>query len=334
MRTRMKITAWGAVLLLFPGLLSCQKSNPSQLTYDHRSYALYPVLFDEAPEIPSPLTTKDGREFVVCLTHDYRFTIIPVTVENGGTLDYRKDLWWGKGRQLVVDTADFPTLAETGLHSETELNQTKTITGKSIAQITRIGRPGQYSTAGFLSQDEDIIPVLRADNRLVGQLGLIHPEMARPLFHIFNVMLTVKKDSGRGNIRGILYNNRTILLNFEGGKGWQESIFDDEILGYWGIDIQRELDRDEQDFLQRKYVDLTADGRDSLAARLSTIHTGEMVPYYIMRYGFYEGHTPYRTDPIAIAFIFGLRSIAEIEQAFDGRLPQAMNEHFAHDNCS
>ena len=36
---------------------------------------------------------------------------------------------------------------------------------------------------------------------------------------------------------------------------------------------------------------------------------------YIMCYGFYEGHTEYRTDPIAIVFIFGLRSIEEIEDA-------------------
>jgi len=45
-----------------------------------------------------------------------------------------------------------------------------------------------------------------------------------------------------------------------------------------------------------------------------------MLPYYIMRYGFYEGHTDYRADPIAIAFIFGMRSLEEIEAAFEGRL--------------
>ena len=37
------------------------------------------------------------------------------------------------------------------------------------------------------------------------------------------------------------------------------------------------------------------------------------VPFYIMRYGFYEGHTSYRADPIAIACIFGLRSLQQIE---------------------
>jgi len=53
-----------------------------------------------------------------------------------------------------------------------------------------------------------------------------------------------------------------------------------------------------------------------------------MAPYYIMRYGFYEGHTDYRADPIAIAFIFGMKSIEEIEKAFEGNLYIALTEHF------
>jgi hypothetical protein len=65
-----------------------------------------------------------------------------------------------------------------------------------------------------------------------------------------------------------------------------------------------------------------------LLKKLSHIHTGEMVPYYIMRYGFYEGHTDYRADPVAISFIFGLRSIQEIEAAFKGNLNKALTEHF------
>jgi len=53
-----------------------------------------------------------------------------------------------------------------------------------------------------------------------------------------------------------------------------------------------------------------------------------MLPYYIMRYGFYEGHTDYRADPIAIAFIFGMRSLEEIEAAFEGRLYEVLTQHF------
>jgi hypothetical protein len=62
--------------------------------------------------------------------------------------------------------------------------------------------------------------------------------------------------------------------------------------------------------------------------------TGEMVPFCIMRYGFYEGHTGYRADPIAISFIFGLRSLEEIEKAFEGNLYKALTEDFARENIS
>ena len=65
-----------------------------------------------------------------------------------------------------------------------------------------------------------------------------------------------------------------------------------------------------------------------LVKRLSHILTGEMEPYYVMRYGFYEGHTDYRVDPVAIAFIFGLRSLEEIEAAFPNRLHEILTGHF------
>jgi hypothetical protein len=53
-----------------------------------------------------------------------------------------------------------------------------------------------------------------------------------------------------------------------------------------------------------------------------------MEPYYIKRYGFYEGHTEYRVDPIAIAATFGLKPMAEIDKAFNGRLDRVLVDHF------
>ena len=53
-----------------------------------------------------------------------------------------------------------------------------------------------------------------------------------------------------------------------------------------------------------------------------------MEPYYVMRYGFYEGHTSWRVDPITIAFIFGLKSLDEIEAAFPDNLYEALTGHF------
>lgn len=53
-----------------------------------------------------------------------------------------------------------------------------------------------------------------------------------------------------------------------------------------------------------------------------------MHPQYIMRYGFYEGHTYWRTDPVAIAFIFSLKDLEEMEEAFPTKLYEILTGHF------
>ncbi len=80
-------------------------------------------------------------------------------------------------------------------------------------------------------------------------------------------------------------------------------------------------------YLQKHYPNLDADKMSEFVKKLPYIHTGEMVPYYIMHYGFYEGHTSYRADPIAIAFIFGLRSIEQMEEAFKGTFYETLTGH-------
>jgi len=129
----------------------------------------------------------------------------------------------------------------------------------------------------------------------------------------------------------ILYNGQKVSVKAEGTKGWQESLFDDEIMGKFQIEIWRQPDRDEKAFLREKYPNLTKDQMAAFLKKLSNIHTGEMVPYYIMRYGFYEGHTDYRADPVAIAWIFGLRSLEQIEAAFPGRLNKVLTQHFTRE---
>ena len=69
-----------------------------------------------------------------------------------------------------------------------------------------------------------------------------------------------------------------------------------------------------------------------LENKLSSMHFSEMAPFYIMRYGFYEGHTNYRTDPIAISFVFGLRSLVELEKTFKGKLYTTLMNHFTQKN--
>ncbi|MCK4789290.1 MAG: hypothetical protein KAV87_36445 [Desulfobacteraceae bacterium] len=319
-------------------LMASQETQIKIQTRTKESLKFFPHTYDQCPELPSPYTMKDGTEILVGITKDNKFTLIPVTVEKGESLGYReKD--WDKIRILEIDGEDFPTLARTGLHSEIELDCTRRITGRSIAEITDSGRPEGSSGWGFMGQDEDIISVLKGDNRLAKKLGPTHPQLARPLFHVWNIARWISYTSrsvGRsiGGIDYFLYNKRKVRLISAGGRGWQSSIFNDEILGMYHLEFSIELTEDEKAFLQEKYSNLSDEQMAGFQKMLSRIHTGEMVPFYIMRYGFYEGHTGYRADPIAISFIFGLRSLEEIEKAFEGNLYKALTEHFTRENIS
>jgi len=319
-------------------LMASQETQTKQHTQTKESLKFYPHTYDQCPELPSPCTMEDGTEIVVAFTKDNKCMLIPVTVEKGEPLGYR-EREWDKIGILEVDAEDFPTLARTGLHSEIELDYTRWITDRSIAEITDSGRPGGSSGEGFMSQEEDIISVLKGDNRLVKKLGLIHPQLAKSLFHVWNIIRWVNYKSrsvGRsiGSIDHFLYNKRKVRLISAGGRGWQNSIFNDEILGMYQIEFCIELDEDEKAFLRGKYSNLSDEQMTDFQKVLSHIHTGEMVPFYIMRYGFYEGHTGYRADPIAISLIFGLRSLQEIEKAFEGNLYKALTEHFTRENIS
>ena len=111
-------------------------------------------------------------------------------------------------------------------------------------------------------------------------------------------------------------------------KTFLQSIFNDNIFGMYHLEMWRELNAAEKEYFSNKYSNLSEEELHGLMKKLSHIHTGEMVPYYAMRYGFYEGHTGYRADPIAIALIYGLKSLEEIEKAFDGNLDKVLTNHF------
>jgi len=317
-------------------LTASQETQAKQHPQIKEFLKFFPHTYDQCPELPSPYTMEDGTEIVVAITKDNKFTLIPVTVEKGEPLGYREKEW-DKIGILEVDAEDFPTLARTGLHSEIELDYTKRITGRSIAEITDSGRPEGSSGAGFMSQEEDIISVLKGDNRLVKKLGLTHPQLAKTLFHVWNIARWISYTSrsvGRsiGGIDYFMYNRRKVRLISAGGRGWQSSIFNDEILGMYHLEFCIELDEEENAFLGEKYSNLINEQMTDFQKMLSHIHTGEMVPFYIMRYGFYEGHTGYRADPIAISLIFGLKSLEEIEKAFEENLHKALTEHFTKEN--
>lgn len=314
------------VLLCLLTFVFLREGRPQEALQVEESLKLYPHTYDRMPQIPSPYTMKDGTEIVVAFTMSEKYVCLPVTVENGEPLIYaRGGGQMGKGKQLEVDSKDFPSLSETGFHSEIELDQTKTITDRSVGLITEIGRPERSSGAGFMSHDEDIISVLKGDNRLVQKMGLTHPQTAKGLFHVWNlVFLPLEHES----IEFLMYNGKKIFFEIRGSRGWQDSIFDDEIQGQYTLKIWRDLESGEKEFINKHYSHLNEDRIAELIEGLSSIETGEMAIYYIMRYGFYEGHTDYRADPIDIAFIFGMRNLEELDDAFDGNLHKFLKEHF------
>ena len=307
-------------------------ATPTVVTIQERHLPVYPSPLPAGLTPPSPGTTKEGHEYLVVHTAAGANAVVLVTVENGPLhLQYGAEKI-GQGEQLKVNAGDFPTLAATGLHSPAELERTRSITGKPVAEITRLGRPGMASGIGFLAEDEGVLSVLRGDNEMVRRLGLTHPDLARPLFHVWNLLLREyelgKLGRFKDDVGSFWYHGREIHLRSQRTKGFQESIFNDEIKGAFDIELWRELDVGEREFLNAAYAHLRTAEREALNGRLTRLRTGEMEPYYIMRYGFYEGHTEYRVDPIALAVTFGLKPLTEIEKAFPGELHRVLTNHF------
>jgi hypothetical protein len=313
------------ILILFV-LFSIHLSGQNQIIdISEFSCTLYPGLNEDIPELPSPFLGSDGNEYVIAVNIDNKYAIIPVSLSNDR----------GICKQLVVDTFDFPDLAKTGLHKDSSFIELETITGKTLSEITTDGRPGGLSSDGFMASDEDVLSVLIGDNQIVKRLDLTHPQLAKPLFHVLNMMdedLNLDRWNMRihqwDHITYFFYNKKKINVIARDTKGGQKSIFNDGIGGAFHITLWREFDDEEIEFLKKIYNHLTSEQFSELKKLLSTIDTGEMEPQYIMRYGFYEGHTGWRTDPVAISFIFGLRMLSELEEIYTETLYEVLTTHF------
>jgi hypothetical protein len=300
-------------------LISCDaQTNTAGQTGE---FVFYPEVNDKRPDLPSPFISDEGEEYITAVTKEGKYAIIRATPGND----------WGICKQLIVDTLDFPALAETGLHSEERLNNLQTITGWSLDTITELGRPGRLSQGGFMAENETILSVLQGDNELVSRMGLTHPQMARPLFHVLNMMdtdLALERWNMAihqwDHIRSFFYNGQHVQIEAHDTKGGQQSIFNDGIQGAFFMIIWRDLSQEERQFLQERYGHLSPEQMEELITRLSKFTTGEMQPQYIMRYGFYEGHTFWRVDPVAMAFIFGFKSLEELDGIFEGRLDEVL----------
>lgn len=298
-----------------------------------RALPVYPQLLEQPPGVTSPCVAEDGTELVTARTRDGRYALVEVTVPDWS----QEEVKYFGDNVLAADAADFPSLARTGLHAEAELAGAKSINGRPIAEINEEARPGRLSTAGFLAEDEDVLSVLLGDNRLVRTLGLTHPRLARPLLHMWNLILQEQRHA-RGAWNGgshawvyfdhFLYNGRRISYQAHFTKGGQKSPFGDGFDGGAHVFLRREIEPAEAKFLEVRYRRLGPQKFEALKGLLFGLTSGEMEPFYIVRYGFYEGHTEWRVDPIAIASIFGLRTLHELEAAFPGRLTDVLSGHF------
>jgi len=300
---------------------------------DSEIILFFPEFSTGERDISSPGLSENSRELVLVKGENGKFTWFDATVENGEPFDYKNRLY-GKGNQLMADENDFPHLAKKGFHDVTELHNTKMITGRSVSQITIDGRPWGSSGVGFMADDETIMSVILADNQIVEKLGCTHPDLARPLFHLWNISQKISSYNEKhqtGEIfqpAALIYNGNEVKIKITGSRGWQESIFNDEILGTGHIEMGRDLTQSETAFIDKQYSFLTDEQRDNLKKSLSWIHTGEMVLFYISRYGFYEGHTEYRADPVTIALVFGLTTIEAAHHACGDNLFNYYNMHF------
>jgi hypothetical protein len=315
-------------LLLFLYLISCQSFSKTpaekQIIYQNEYISMYPNILPEMPALPSPYTFQDSIEVVVIQLKNQGFSVVPVTVENGEPYSCQFNLQ-GKGKQLQVNR-EIPGLYVTGLYSEQELEQSEYFGRRSLAVLNIIAKPGAFSSAGFIAEDENIKSVFIGDNRLVKKMDLKHRQLAIPLFQVWNLLREIRTD-----ISYMFYNNLKIPVRGSPTKNYQDSIFHDEIQGTWDISIWRELLEEEEKFLNSHYTSLSPEDLSELKYKLSHLRIGEMHPFYIMRYGFYEGHTFWRADPIVISFIFGLKSLPEIENYFKCNLYYVLTQHYTEE---
>ncbi|MBE0565594.1 MAG: hypothetical protein IH621_06555 [Krumholzibacteria bacterium] len=301
-------------------LLCLVLSLPATLDHAGRTYPLYPATTETCPDLPSPLDAR-GREYVIVELKDGTFGLIDVT---------RAD----HPEQVSADD-EFPHLAATGLHDQAGLAFLTSLNGRPLADIDRDARPGALSADGFLAADESVRAVITGDDRLVRAMGLTHPDLARPLWHIWNLM-QIDLDLGRWNmahhrwenIRRMKYNGCWIFLDAHDTKGGQQSPFGDGLEGAFWMVFWRPVPVAEQEWLHERYGHHGPTGWNELLGRLTRIYTGEMEAFTITRYGFYEGHTDWRVDPLGAAWLFGLRSFPELEAAFPGELDRAVLEHW------
>jgi len=163
-------------------------------------------------------------------------------------------------------------------NSDTVIDRMNSLTDKTVAEIESDARPGGLSRSGFLDDIESFKKRLKTDNDFVLGKGYTHQALAEPLFAVMDILDAIDAD----RFDDFTYRGQHYKASYETYRGFQVSLFNDGMLA-------------DQDYT----VTNLATGKE--------LRFSPLVPYYIARYGFYEGNTSYRVDPAEIIETFQLR---------------------------
>ena len=265
----------------------------------NRAMPPYPETLAVRPALPSPTTASDGTDLVVMLTREGRWAVVPANPKDAEA----------RVQQRRVDAHDFPTLRA----DRPALGCGSRAVGddhRPLARRDRRPRPAGRSLDGGLPGRRRGRPERPRRRQPAGGRARAHPPAARP------PALAPPFTARRGRGRGPRHQGRT------------------------GVDLRRRP----RGLLPHRDPAVADAGRGGVSpaeVRPPSPRTvgpprgaaerdapGEIEPHYVQWYGFYQGHTTWRVDPIAIAFVLGLRALDEIEAAFPGRLDEALTAHF------
>ena len=139
-------------------------------------------------------------------------------------------------------------------------------------------RPGQYSQAGFLAQGEDLVEVLKEDKRIVDALGVSFENLANWL----------EQSIKTGETSETIINGQRLRIKRIGTRGMQSPPLPG-LPGSSGM----------------YWITNVATGESFGTAT-------EMHPDLIRLYGFFEGHTGFRTDPVVMYAVYTGRKVADV----------------------
>lgn len=189
------------------------------------------------------------------------------------------------GIELFVPRQDDTTGFVYGGTNPTEnIRRLSEIHGIPIKELERRMRPRQLSEAGFLGPEESLLDVMAMDNDWVTQNNLSHQKIAETL-HFIRALALNKLDG-----KEIVFHDRRYQVDSVFFMGGQVSPFEQ-------LDSVR--------FSPAPHAYGSFDLRVKNLATGDSISFSSLLPFFIERYGFYEGTgTPYRVSPQKICEVF------------------------------